>query len=46
MDVCTIAVVAGIIISFVIGLLLDVDSFAGGIFSFLKKTKDPHREDD
>ena len=46
MDMCTVALIAGIIISFVVGLLLDVDSFAGGIFSGLKKSKDPHREDD
>jgi len=46
MDMCTVALIAGIIISFVVGLLLDVDSFAGGIFSGLKKSKDPNREDD
>lgn len=45
MDACTIALVAGIVISFVVGLMLDVDSFAGGIFSGLKKNKDPNRED-
>lgn len=34
-----------LIVGVFIGLMLDVDTFAGGIFSSLKKTKDPHRED-
>lgn len=34
-----------LIIGIVIGLLVDVDTFAGGLFSKLKKGKDPHRED-
>ena len=46
MDMCTVALIAGVVLSFMVGLLLDVDSFAGGIFSGLKKTKDPNREDD
>lgn len=46
MDMCTVALIAGIVISFSVGLLLDVDNFAGGIFSGLKKTKNSHREED
>ena len=34
-----------LVVVFVIGLVLDVDTFAGGFFSKLKKGKDPHRED-
>ncbi len=34
-----------LIVGVFIGLMIDVDTFAGGIFSNLKKTKDPHRED-
>jgi len=34
-----------LVIGLVIGLMLDVDSFAGGFFSSLTKGKDPHRKD-
>ena len=34
-----------LVVVFVIGLLLDVDKFAGGLFSGLTKGKDPHRKD-
>ena len=33
------------VIGLVIGLIADVDTFAGGVFSGLKKNKDPNRED-
>ena len=36
---------AAFVIGLVIGLVADVDTFAGGVFSKLAKTKDPHRED-
>jgi len=45
MDLCMIAGIIGVIVAFIVGLLLDVDSFAGGIFSGLSKGKDPNRED-
>ena len=34
-----------LVIGIIIGIMVDVDTFAGGIFSKLAKTKDPHRED-
>ncbi len=40
-----VGIVLALVIVFVIGLLLDVDSFAGGFFSKLTKGKDPHRDD-
>jgi len=40
-----IAIGVALVIVFVIGLLLDVDTFAGGFFSKLAKGKDPHRKD-
>jgi uncharacterized protein YneF (UPF0154 family) len=36
---------ATLIVGVLIGLFLDVDTFAGGLFSKLTKGKDPHRED-
>ena len=46
---CSIITMVGmgiaLVVVFVIGLLLDVDKFAGGLFSGLTKGKDPHRED-
>lgn len=46
---CSLLTMVGIgvalVVVFVIGLLLDVDTFAGGFFSRLTKGKDPHRED-
>jgi len=46
MDMCTLGVVAAIVIGFLVGLLLDVDTFAGGIFSIFKGSKDKHRDKD
>lgn len=40
MDMSTLAIGLAIIAAFVVGLLLDVDTFAGGIFSILKGSKD------
>ena len=34
-----------LVVGVFIGLMIDVDTFAKGIFSNLKKTKDPNRED-
>jgi hypothetical protein len=46
---CSIITMVGmgvaLVVVFVIGLLLDVDQFAGGFFSRLTKGKDPHRKD-
>ena len=39
MDMCTIGVGLAVFIAFVIGLVLDVDTFAGGVFSILKGSK-------
>ena len=39
MDMCTVGVGLAVLISFIIGLLLDVDTFAGGVFSILKGSK-------
>jgi len=39
MDMCTFGVGLAVLISFIIGLLLDVDTFAGGVFSILKGSK-------
>lgn len=40
MDMCTFGVGLAVLIGFIIGLVLDVDTFAGGIFSVLKGSKD------
>lgn len=38
MELCNVwGFAIGIVIAFIIGLTLDVDTFAGGIFSWLKK---------
>jgi hypothetical protein len=46
---CSLIAMVGIgvalVVVFIIGLVLDVDQFAGGFFSRLTKGKDPHRED-
>lgn len=34
-----------LVIGVVIGIMIDVDSFAGGLFSKFSKGKDPHRKD-
>ena len=34
-----------LVVGVLIGLFLDVDTFAGGLFSKFTKGKDPHRED-
>jgi len=39
MDMCTIGVGLAVFLGFVIGLILDVDTFAGGVFSILKGSK-------
>ena len=43
MDMCSIGVVLAVLIGFFIGLILDVDSFAGGVFSILKGSKDKNK---
>ena len=40
MDLYTIVIIVAILVAFGIGLLIDVDEFAGGVFSKLKGTKD------
>ena len=42
---CMISFGVILVVGVIVGLLLDVDTFAGGIFSKLSKTKDPNRED-
>ena len=44
MDMCTLGVGLAIFIGFVVGLVLDVDTFAGGIFSILKGSKDKNKD--
>ncbi len=34
-----------LVIGVVIGIMIDVDTFAGGLFSKFSKDKDPNRED-
>jgi len=46
MDMCTLGVILAIVIGFVVGLLLDVDTFAGGIFSALKGSKNKDEDKD
>ena len=41
METCTVMFIMGAIVAFILGLLLDVDSFAGGLFS---KRKDSREE--
>lgn len=43
MDVSTVVIVIGVIVAFGIGLMIDVDEFAGGIFSKFKGTKDKEK---
>ena len=42
---CTLGVGVAIFIGFVVGLVLDVDTFAGGIFSVLKGSKNKDKEE-
>ncbi len=46
MDMVTLGIGLAIFIVFVIGLLLDVDTFAGGVFSVLKKYKKKDKDKD
>ncbi len=45
MEYSVIGIIAALVIGLMIGLMLDVDEFAGGFFSKLTKGKDPYRED-
>jgi hypothetical protein len=40
MDMSTVWSVIAVIVAFGVGLVIDVDTFAGGIFSILKGKKD------
>lgn len=40
MELYTVGVVIAVIVGFGIGLMIDVDEFAGGVFSKLKGIKD------
>ena len=44
MDMCTLGVGLAVLISFIIGLLLDVDTFAGGVFSVLKGSTSKNKD--
>ncbi|MBC8237224.1 MAG: hypothetical protein H8E76_03250 [Helicobacteraceae bacterium] len=44
MDMCSIGVGLAVLIGFIVGLLLDVDTFAGGIFSILKGSKNKDKD--
>ncbi len=44
MDMCTVGVALAVLISFIIGLILDVDTFAGGVFSILKGSKNKNKD--
>ncbi len=46
MDIGILGIGLAIFIVFVIGLLLDVDTFAGGVFSMLKKYKKKDKNKD
>ena len=39
MDMCALGVGLTTLVAFIIGLVLDVDTFAGGVFSILKGSK-------
>jgi hypothetical protein len=44
MEICTAGVIVAVLIGFLVGLLLDVDTFAGGIFSILKGPKNKDKD--
>lgn len=45
MDLYTVGVIIAVIVAFGIGLMVDVDEFAGGVFSKLKGTKDKDEDE-
>jgi len=44
MELCSIGVVFAVLIAFVIGLILDVDEFAGGFFSKISGSKKKNKD--
>lgn len=45
MDLYVVGLIIAVVVAFGIGLMVDVDEFAGGVFSKLKGTKDKEKDE-
>lgn len=45
MDLYTVGLLIAVVVAFGVGLMVDVDEFAGGVFSKLKGDKDKEKDE-